>query len=195
MKIAIYGGAFNPIGRHHIKIANEIINTGIIDEVWIMPCYKSMSGKKLEDSDHRLNLCQIAININNNNKIKLCNFEIKNQLVGQSYDIIKKFYENYSTKNKFYFLIGADNAVNIERWNNYEKLLQIIPFIVIPRKDYNIHHDAWCYKEPHIYLNNCFTDNTSSTEIRNELKITKYSDLIFDEMNEYIKKYNLYIGN
>lgn len=193
MKIALFGGAFNPIGEHHINIANRIINSGIVDEVWIMPCYKSMSNKKLEDGYHRLNMCHIAIH--NNNKIKVCDFEIKHKLIASSYEILEKFYKEYNNGYQFYFLIGADNAINIEKWPDYDKTLQMISFIVLPRGDVKINDNAWCCKQPHQYLKSIDIENGSSTEIRNDIKSNNKSNLIFEEINKYINEYNLYKSN
>jgi hypothetical protein len=37
-RVAIYGGAFNPITNGHLQLATEIVHSGIVDEVWICPC-------------------------------------------------------------------------------------------------------------------------------------------------------------
>ena len=199
MKIAIYGGAFDPIGTHHLNIANKIINLNIVDEVWIMPCYVSMSNKKMADANHRLNICKLALECNDNPQIKLCDFEISNKLTLSSIEIIKLFLKEYKTDNNsdntFYFLMGADNAINAPNWNNFNESIKLIPFIIIPRKGYNLHQDLWCFKQPHVVITDIVEDG-SSTEIRNIInkKNTPNSDpnIICTKVKEYINNNNLY---
>jgi len=171
MKIAILGGSFNPIGNHHIDIIQQLYIT--VDEVWIMPCHKSTTGKKLESDEHRINMCNIAINKLNSSKIKLCLFEIENKLSGQTYDVMEKFCKLYeNNKNyKFYFVIGMDNALTINTWDNWEKLINMIPFIILNRNGYNKEsNEYWFTKLPHVYMKNIITQNESSTKIRNDIK-------------------------
>jgi len=37
-QIALYGGAFDPPHKAHIKIANNLTKLPFIDEVWLLPC-------------------------------------------------------------------------------------------------------------------------------------------------------------
>ena len=36
MKVALFGGSFNPIHNGHLEIANELVNKQIVDEVWFI---------------------------------------------------------------------------------------------------------------------------------------------------------------
>ena len=187
--IALYGGAFNPIGKHHIDIANNLLKYNIVDEVWLVPCYVSMSKKQLIIPEHRLQMCQIAIQCNNNPRIKLSDFEIKHKLIDSSYEIIKKMYQEMPDK-KFFLLIGSDNAININRWPNAEKLINEIPFIVVPRPNSPLDSD-WCLKLPHYYLQDFPISSNSSTEIRNKINDSNVVKLVNNEVLAYIKLYNL----
>ena len=189
-KIGLYGGSFNPIGLHHTKLMVEVIKLGIIDEIWLMPCF-SNDQKQLVSSDHRLNMCQIAVNNLKDNRLKVHGYEIKNKLHDSSYNIIKQFYKDHDKDNQYYFIIGSDNAINVTRWGKWNKLLNIINFIVVPRQTYNIEKDSWCLSNPHIFLKNLVIENYSSTIIRSQLK-TRYSDLVDRNVLDYILKHNLY---
>jgi len=37
-RVAVYGGAFNPITNAHLNVASEIVHSELADEVWIVPC-------------------------------------------------------------------------------------------------------------------------------------------------------------
>jgi hypothetical protein len=38
LKVALPGGAFDPIHRGHLEVATEVLRLGGVDEVWLMPC-------------------------------------------------------------------------------------------------------------------------------------------------------------
>lgn len=203
MKIAIFGGSFNPIGNHHIDIAQKL--STFMDEVWIMPCHKSTTGKKLESDEHRINMCNIAIKNSNNPKIKLCSFEIDfgQELDGQTYNSIKKILElhrignlpyGYNKDNIYYLVIGMDNALTINTWDNWNELINMLPFIVLTRPGYNSSFkNEWFSKNPHIFLDNIATQNGSSTKIRNDIVNNSHPE-IDPCVYQYIKDNKLYIN-
>lgn len=200
MKIALFGGAFDPITKGHIKVCNYLIDKHIVDEVWLMPCYVSYYGKKMATCDDRLRMCQLAVEHNKNSKVKVSDYEIANKLTGESIDIIKKLQADH--KDQFYFVIGMDNAIKITGWTDWEVLIGLIPFIVMPRSGYTLSQTdssitpiaptAWFMKDPHIYLADYEANIMSSTQVRDDLRTKKSCDLIDDPVSDYIKSNTLY---
>ena len=83
-KIWILGDSFNPITKGYILVAEYVLESEIkFDEIWLLPSYTSLYGKKLVSSNHRINMCKLAIE--NNKKIKICDFEIVNKLKSSTY--------------------------------------------------------------------------------------------------------------
>lgn len=204
IKVAIFGGAFNPITLCHIQTAQFVLNTSKeFDEVWLMPAFKHMYNKQMVSPEHRLKMCEIASKIDG--RIKIFPYEIDNQLSGSTYNFIKRLKEEKELTEKYNFsmIIGMDNANIFDKWVNYDDLEKLIRFVVIPRtgikRDENI---DWYLKYPHIYLKdeNKIIEG-SSTLVRNQLdifyktkgdnynNILKYLDK--DVLN-YIIKNNLY---
>ncbi len=59
-KVALLGGAFDPITSGHIATAQLVLNVSkSFDEVWIMPCCQHLT-KKLTSPEHRLEMCRLA---------------------------------------------------------------------------------------------------------------------------------------
>jgi len=172
-KVAILGGAFDPITLGHIQSAQFVLNTsGEFDEVWLMPAYNHMYGKKMADANHRLKMCEYAAQVDG--RIKVFNYEIKNELAGETFNFFKRLKTDKELNEIFNFsmIIGEDNANTFDKWVNYKELERMVRFVVIPRKgvqlDLNVN---WFLKPPHIYLN-AETDimKISSTEVRENLK-------------------------
>lgn len=183
-KVAIYGGAFNPITNGHIQVARFLLNTSKeFDEVWIMPAYQHMYGKEMVSPEHRLKMCELAASVDK--RIKIFPFEIENKLQGETYYFVKKLKEEtLNEQYHFSIVIGLDNANTFDKWVNYELLERLIRFVVMPRKGYKPIDNAWYFKEPHIYLHeDPDALEVSSTEIREMIKgiehVSHYSNSAF----------------
>lgn len=186
--VAILGGSFDPITLGHIDVANYVLHSKYkIDEIWILPNYKSMSGKNLLNGLQRIEMINIACSENPN--INVCNFEIKHKLTGTSGENIQKLINNYPM-NKFYYIIGMDVANNVENWNNYKEQLNIVPFIVVPRDGVEKKCD-WFNESPHIYIenNNIKIRKTSSSEFK---KVYHNNNFLNTNVYKYIINNKLY---
>ena len=94
MKIAIFGGSFDPIHTEHIRLAQAAIAELCLDKLFVMPAYAPphKKGKKLSPDEDRLEMCRIAFR--DMDKVSVCDYEIaKNRL---SRDIrhyhVRKYY-------------------------------------------------------------------------------------------------------
>jgi nicotinate-nucleotide adenylyltransferase len=190
-KIAILGGAFNPITKGHIELARYVLdNSGEFDEVWLLPAYKHMYNKDMADPIHRIKMCELATE--NDRRIKVWDFEIKNELSGETYNLFKRLKSEteWSDKYQFSMIIGMDNALTFEKWVNFRELEKMTRFVVVPRK--GIYLDSkinWFLKPPHIYLN---SENEipeiSSTTIR---ELIKKRHIFVSHPSEMVENKNL----
>ncbi len=181
IKIGILGGTFNPIHDGHIELASQAASEMCLDEVWFMPT--KITYYKDEDLNYDIDKIIKEINnkIKNNNKFKLCKFEIEE--IDKDSDFLNKYGTNYILNKlkekhkdkKFYFILGADSLYNIETWKSFEDLLKNNEIIVADRSYENKTYDDLL---KHIeYLNNKYKSNIhllnmkridiSSTNIRN----------------------------
>jgi nicotinate-nucleotide adenylyltransferase len=173
-KVAIFGGAFDPITAGHIQSAQFVLNTsGEFDEVWLMPAYQHMYGKHMAPAEHRLEMCRLASE--NDGRIKVFDYEIKNELAGETFNFFKRLKMDKELNDKFNFsmIIGLDNANSFDKWVNFEELERLVRFVVVPRKGVNRDLSVdWYTKEPHIFLNK-ETDiiEISSSIVRKELEM------------------------
>lgn len=195
-KVAILGGAFNPIHKGHIEVAKAVLDwSKTFDEVWLMPCYQHLYSKVLVSSKHRLEMCRIAARVDA--RIKVFNYEIEKQLKGETYHFVKTLLEEDFAKHEYDFslIIGQDNANSFDKWVNYEFLEKAMRFIVVPRS--GIEFDPkinWYLNAPHIYLTpEKSMIKISSTEIKEILKNKEVpsSELFDPEVYKYIQENNI----
>jgi len=60
MRVAIYGGSFNPPHVAHQLAALYVLETQPVDELWFVPCFKHPFEKALESFEDRLEMCRRA---------------------------------------------------------------------------------------------------------------------------------------
>lgn len=167
-RVALYGGAFNPVHEGHIAVAQFVLNaSAMFDEVWLVPCYQHMGHKDLASPQDRITMCEIAAK--KDGRIRVFDYEITHKLAGETYYFIQKLLADtfYTDQYEFAYIIGQDNANTFDKWVNYAHLEKMIPFIVVPRKGITPIKNAWYLKSPHIYMTDEHTiPDFSSTTIR-----------------------------
>ena len=185
MRIAIYGGSFNPMHIGHEKIVDYVLNNLNMDKIIIIPvAIPSHRENNLEQSDTRLKICKEIFK--GNKKIEVSDIEIKSEGKSYTYDTLLKLMDLYGENNEFFEIIGEDSLKSLKTWKNYEELLKICKFIVFRRKDdKNIQIDKEFLNNKNIIiLENEYYD-ISSTEIRN---MVKNNEDISAFVNKKVKK-------
>jgi len=171
--IALLGLAANPPTQGHIQLAQFVLNTSSeFDEVWLMPANKHMYGKNMVDAQHRLNMCKLTAKVDG--RIKVFDYEIVNQLAGETYYLFKRLKQEEELNKKYNFslIIGLDNANTFDKWVNYTEVERMVRFVVVPRKGYVRDEKVnWYLEKPHIFLKGeSDIVEVSSTLIREKMK-------------------------
>ena len=185
MRIAIYGGSFNPMHIGHEKIVDYVLNDLNMDKIIIIPVgIPSHRENNLEQSDTRLKICKEIFK--GNKKIEVSDIEIKSEGKSYTYDTLLKLIDLYGENNEFFEIIGEDSLKSLKTWKNYEELLKICKFIVFRRKDdKNIQIDEEFLNNKNIIILENEYYNISSTEIRN---MVKNNEDISAFVNKKVKK-------
>ena len=198
MRIALYGGAFDPITTGHVQVIRHVVNNSLAEKVIVIPCYHSLKAKRMSCYHHRLNMCNIAINDVKLNDV--CSVsDIERAYHGLSMiEILRKIishYDNYyKLQNEYYCIVGIDNAIQLPTWNDAEEFMQLCKFYVVPRSDNDYSNvmcdDIWFKKTPHKFLS--YTpDPISSTLVRKNIPKLVY-DYLTPGVKDYIIENHLY---
>ncbi|BEO93884.1 nicotinate (nicotinamide) nucleotide adenylyltransferase [Fusobacterium nucleatum] len=189
MKIAIYGGSFNPMHIGHEKIVDYVLKNLDMDKIIIIPVgIPSHRENNLEESDTRLKICREIFK--SNEKVEVSDIEIKSERKSYTYDTLLKLIEIYGKDNKFFEIIGEDSLKNLKTWKNYKELLNLCKFIVFRRKDdKNTKIDSEFLNNKNIIILENEYYNISSTEIRNKVKNGEdITGLVNEKVKNLIKK-------
>jgi nicotinate-nucleotide adenylyltransferase len=187
MRIGLFGGSFNPIQDKHLGIIKDVIENGLVEEVWIVPCKNHAFGKGLASFEERVEMIKLAIE--GFNQVKVC--EIESKLDGKSYTFrtIEKL-KKESPFHDFLLIVGSDILGDIDRWMDYEKLLQKTDFIIFEREGYLIENKFGIRIDAVIKRD---VTGLSSTEVRRCVRRGEsLMGLVPENVENYIKNRGLY---
>lgn len=130
-KIAVLGGSFDPIHKGHLQIAKQAVAMGM-DEVWFMPTYDTpLKDRNLTHSTHRLEMIKRAIAPYR--RFHCCCIEIEREGKSYTIDTVRTLKREYPDAD-FYWLIGSDQANQIDAWKEPKELTSLVQFIVFSRR-------------------------------------------------------------
>mmetsp|Transcript_39140 Transcript_39140/g.34823 ORF Transcript_39140/g.34823 Transcript_39140/m.34823 type:complete len:176 (+) Transcript_39140:97-624(+) len=151
-------------------MAAEAYNLRYVDEVWVIPCGDRPDKKLKTPGEHRLKMTQLLVSdfFADDFPIKVNDVEIKNGPSIPTYQLIKKLQDDPANKNyEFYFILGSDLLDGLIKWDDGEKLVSEVNFIIFIRIGYQLKTDKLPKK--YIVVHTSFV-GSSSTEIRNRIR-------------------------
>lgn len=186
--IGIFGGSFNPVHNGHIMLAQYLAQHSHLDEVWLTlsPQNPLKISNSLLDDNHRLAMLNLAIE--RYPLLKVCDIEL--EMPRPSYTIntldeLSRRYPNY----RFNVVIGGDNWNIIDRWKDYQRIINEYGVVVYPRPGYELSSTNYS----NVVVVDAPLADISSTEIREAFANGKEArHLIPQKVAEYIIKHDLY---
>lgn len=172
-KIAIFGGSFDPPHIGHLIAIRNVLNSKLVDEIWITPAGDERYDKcPVAPAEHRRRMVELMIEheFKNNPAIKLELLQLTEPgNKGFAVELLDRLKAEHP-EDKFYFIIGADNLKTISAWHSAEELVKKYEFIVLMRG--NEVPDASEYPPTfHMLIGNRYIAvEISSTQIRYLIK-------------------------
>ena len=187
LKVAIFGGTFDPIHTAHLEVAREAAEVFHLDKILFIPAgsppHKTrVLGASFED---RFRMVQLACAVDR--RFKPSRLEQSSE---KSYSIhtIEKVLQDLGPEDELFFLIGADAFAEIETWHRVEEVLKLVTFLVVsrPGSQYDIPPGAKIFRLDHVEL------PVSSSEIREQLSNGNRINSLPYPVFDYIRANSLY---
>ena len=198
MKIAVYGGSFNPPHLGHFEAAKAVAGEVRPDRLLIIPDCIPPHKEIYADSPtprQRLELCRL--NFDGIDCAEISDLEILRE--GKSYtaETVAKLREDCGDC-ELSLVVGTDMFMSFEEWYNFPYLFEQCELIVMPREEddrYELAQRARLYEEKYsarvrILESACLP--MSSTEIRTWLPRRMGSDLLRREVYSSVIKNGFY---
>jgi nicotinate-nucleotide adenylyltransferase len=131
MRVAIYGGSFNPPHVAHQMAALYVLETAPVDELWLVPAVRHAFGKALAPFADRLAMCErAAAALGPRVRVSAIEHELGQE--SRTLRTIRRLQQDHPG-HSFSLVIGADLLDEVPSWQGGEELQRTVPFIVVGR--------------------------------------------------------------
>ena len=198
MKIAVFGGSFDPIHNGHVELSQAFVSLLSIDKVLVVPArvspFKLRSGSA--DPRHRVNMCRIAFEGYDNTEVS----EIELLRDGASYtcETLREL-SVYYPGSELFLITGADAFLTVESWKAPQEIFRLATICALPRNN----DDIRVLKEHSLMLESMGARtrildirvaDISSTRIRELVRNgSSISGLVPAGVERYIREKGLYL--
>lgn len=174
MQIAIFGGSFDPPHIGHEAIVQEACQQLDIDKLYVVPTFLNpFKTTSLIDAQQRLFLIKKLFS--KDTKVEVCEYEVNQERAVNTVETVEYLLQK-DQPNKIYLIVGADNFKSIESWNHYDKLEQLVEFVVAKRDCTQQDFKEVKLLDIHIKI--------SSTQLRHSLNIDYIPKIIQEDVNK-----------
>jgi nicotinate-nucleotide adenylyltransferase len=188
LKLAIFGGTFDPIHWAHLIVAREAADQFGLDRVLLIPAanppHKSDTATPYE---HRYRMVELACK--EDHRFVPSRLE-EGMEKSYSYHTIRKVNEGLQSGDEMYFLIGADAFAEIESWHRAPEVIEMVRFIVVTRPGHQYHKPSGA----RVYDLETLALPVSSSEVRQKLASGEEPQELPVAVLKYIREHQLYLG-
>jgi len=138
MRLALFGGTFDPIHNAHLTVAREAADRFHLDQVWFIPASHPphKPGQAMASFEDRYRMVELACQADP--RFRASRIEA-GERESYSVDTIERV---RATGEQPYFIIGADAFAEISSWHRWRDLIRLTEFIVVTRPGHEYHTPA-----------------------------------------------------
>jgi nicotinate-nucleotide adenylyltransferase len=222
MKLAFFGGTFDPVHLGHLAIARAAAGKFALDLVYFVPADvpPHKRGRSLTGFQHRF--AMLALATAEDQRFVPSLLEANSEHPNYSIETIRRLKSTLKESDKLYFLIGVDAFMEIGSWRQAVELLSECDFVVASRPGHSLSDIAKALPGPlrpadavlqglggqqsgntiklpssAVHLLDNVHEQVSSTQIRAAAhkSVEQLSSYVPRMVAEYIRKEHLYLDN
>jgi nicotinate-nucleotide adenylyltransferase len=190
MHIGLFFGSFNPIHIGHLIIANTMLESTGLEEIWFIVSPQNpfkITSSLLHEFD-RFEMVRLAIH--DNFKFRVSDIEFHLPRPSYTIDTLTHLQEKHPGHN-FALIIGEDNLLQFPRWKNHQQILDYFSLYVYQRP-LTAHSELKNHLKVKIVEAPMF--DISASFIRNAVKNNRsIKYLVPGEVEQYIRDKNFYM--
>jgi nicotinate-nucleotide adenylyltransferase len=132
MRVAIYGGSFNPPHIGHGMVASWLLWTGRVEAVWFLPSFSHPFAKDLAPFAHRVAMCEAMAGAVG---AEVCTLESTLPTPSYTIDVLRALSAKYP-EHQFQLVAGADVIDELPRWKAWSEIAAEFAPILVGRQGY-----------------------------------------------------------
>lgn len=198
MRVALFGGTFDPPHRGHLSIALAAADAFHLDSVLFAPTGRQPlkhSGEAAPFPD-RLAMTSLVCAQDKRFEASTLDAPRPDNLPNYTVDALAELQRKLPDAVLFN-LVGADSFLDLPRWREPDRLLELAEWIVASRPGFSLDNLSSLHLTPHqrsrIHLLQTVHEAISATDLRQRLRTgDPCTDLLPAAVAEYIQSHHLY---
>lgn len=132
LKLALYGGTFDPIHHGHLILAREAVEQLGLDRVIFLPAAQSPFKPEQPATPAEIRSAMIREAIAGESIFALDEMEISRGGTSYTIDTVEEAARRWPG-SELWWLIGEDHLPKLPTWHRYEELVKLVRFAVFAR--------------------------------------------------------------
>ena len=200
MRIALFGGTFDPPHRGHIAVARAAADAFALDRVLFAPTGLQPLKLDLAPTPFATRLALVAAACEEDQRFSTTDIDAPrpDQTPNYTIDTLTSI-ATLHPRDTLLNLVGADSFLSLRQWRSPDRLLELAEWIVVTRPGYPLTEDdlsALCLthaQRDRVHILTGVAENVSSTELRERLGGgDPCKDLLPGSVAAYIAGHQLY---
>jgi nicotinate-nucleotide adenylyltransferase len=179
IKVALYGGSFDPPHLGHQEAIKVALASLKIDRIIVVPTYLSPFKKQsLATAKQRMDWCGRLFG--ELTHVEVSDFEVTRGRTVYTVETLAYFQQSYEVTH---LVIGADQLASLKAWHAFEQINQAITWAIIKREGYGVDTTLL-----HRHTILPMSIQVSSTEIRTQGRLDEVDPRIRPEVRTLLKQ-------
>jgi len=186
LRLAIFGGTFDPVHRAHLAVAREAAARFALDRVLFVPAARPPHKAGLTHAGYEDRVRMVELACATEPRFEVSRLE-QGTVRSYSIETIGKVRAQFPG-DELFFIIGADAFAEIKTWRRWPEVIESVIFVVVsrPGHDYEIPTGSKVLRLDSLDM------PVSSSEIRRSLAAGGAPDAVPPAVLEFIRARGLY---
>ena len=198
MRVALFGGTFDPPHRGHLTIATAAADAFHLDTVLFAPTGRQPLKPEGSPAAFADRLAMTALACAQDKRFNASDIDAPrpDNLPNYTVDSLSELRERMPDAMLFN-LVGADSFLDLPRWRQPDRLLEIAEWIVVSRPGFSLDDlsslSLTAHQRSRVHLLQTVEEDISATDLRRRLHAGEScTDLLPAAVADYIQSHHLY---
>lgn len=130
--IGFFGGTFDPIHLGHLRLALELKQQLVLDEMYLLPCYiPPHRASPSVDAQQRLKMLQLALT--DCTELRWDARELQRKKPSYTYDTLRELRTELGSDISLNWCMGMDSFATLDSWHRWQELIELAHLVVVAR--------------------------------------------------------------
>lgn len=136
-RIGLFGGTFNPVHHGHLRLALDLVETLALAEMRLLPCHLPAHRQEpAVSAARRAEMVRLAIA--GEPALRLDTLELEREGPSYTVDTLQIVRRQVGAKVPLLWVLGADAYAGLERWKDWQQLLDYAHLVVVARPGWTL---------------------------------------------------------